>query len=134
MKYLIDTHVLLWLLFRPNKLLATQLSILVDPENTIYVSSISFWEISLKYGLGKLDLSGVLPKDLPEYAKKMDIKVLDIQVEEFATYYQLPSIKKHKDPFDLMLIWQAINNNLVLVSVDSKFRAYLDHGLKLLQC
>lgn len=132
MKYLIDTHVLLWLLFKPTKVSAAKLSLLKDPENEIYISSISFWEISLKYGLGKLDLSGVLPQDLPELALKMGITILDIDAKQLAGYHQLPDVNKHKDPFDRMLIWQAICNNLVLVSVDSKFRGYLEFGLKLL--
>ncbi len=61
MKYLIDTHVLLWSLFDTSKLSKKVYGILLDIENEIYVSNITFWEISLKYGIGKLSLKNILP-------------------------------------------------------------------------
>ncbi|MEE9327098.1 MAG: type II toxin-antitoxin system VapC family toxin [Cocleimonas sp.] len=132
MKCLIDTHILLWLLFNPTKVSDDKLLILEDPENEVYVSSLSFWEISLKYGLGKLDLSGVLPQDLPKLAQKMGINILEARAEEFSGYHQLARVDKHKDPFDRMIIWQAICNDLMLISVDRKFTTYTEFGLKLL--
>lgn len=132
MKYLIDTHIVLWLLFNPAKISDDKLSILEDPENEIYVSSLSFWEISLKYGLGKLDLSGVLPQDLPELVQKMDINILETHAEEFTGYHKLARVDKHKDPFDRMIIWQAICHDFVLISVDNKFKVYTKFGLKIL--
>lgn len=93
---------------------------------------ISFWEISLKYQLGKLSLSGILPHELLPAAAHMGIQIANINPIEFATFFQLPSVDGHKDPFDRLIIWQCIIQNKTLVSHDSKFNAYLNLGLQVL--
>lgn len=127
MKYLIDTHIFLWLLFEPSKISNNKLEILKDINNQIYVSSISFWEISLKYSLGKLSLQNCLPDDMPSYAKDMGLEIIDANSSELASIYKLPII--HKDPFDRLIIYQAILRKFVLITQDSKFEAYKEHGL-----
>ena len=129
--FLIDTHILLWLFFSPEKLSKRTLKHLEDPKNQISVSSVSFWEISLKYRLGKLGLEGVLPNELPSLATQMGIHIVNITADEFASFYQLPLMKEHKDPFDRMIIWQCICQKMVFVSHDSKFEEYDCFGLKL---
>ncbi len=131
--FLIDTHILLWLFFSPEKLHKKTLEKLEDQKNKISVSSISFWEISLKYQLGKLCLNGVLPNELPNLATQMGVQIATITADEFAGFHQLPLIEKHKDPFDRMIIWQCISQNMVFVSHDSKLDEYTRFGLKLLQ-
>lgn len=61
MKYIIDTHIFLWLVFDPEKLSNKKLAVLKNPFNQLFITSVSFWEISLKYSIGKLDIQGVLP-------------------------------------------------------------------------
>jgi PIN domain nuclease of toxin-antitoxin system len=132
MKYIIDTHIFLWLLFEPEKIDTTKLEILENPENSIYITSINFWEISLKFGLGKLELNGLKPDDLPDCAFKMGLKILDIDSKNMASFHQLKRVEKHKDPFDRLIIWYCINNNFILVSKDGKFSEYSSLGLKVI--
>lgn len=131
MKYLIDTHIFLWSLFSPGKISRHAAKIIKDPANRIMVSTITFWEISLKYALNKLELEGITPDELPEFASKMNFKLLSLNAEDAASFYHLPRIT-HKDPFDRMLIWQAIREKMVFISKDKKIEAYEEYGLKIL--
>ena len=105
--------------------------IIKEPGNRIFVSAITFWEIALKFSLKKLELKGITPGDLPEFANKMNYEFISLSAGDAASFYHLPRIS-HKDPFDRMLIWQAIRGKMVLVSKDSKISAYEDYGLKIL--
>lgn len=131
MKYLLDTHTFLWVLFDDDKLSEKIREIIRDLENEIYVSVITYWEISLKFSIGKLELEGITPDELPEQAQEIGIETLEISEEAAATFYKLPRIK-HKDPFDRLIIWQAINRNIVLVSKDKKIKNYSKFGLRTL--
>ncbi len=82
MKYLLDTHTLLWVLFEDEKLSNKAKAAIKNLHNEIYVSMISYWEISLKYGLGKLTLQGITPDKLPEKAKEIDIDTVAITEDE----------------------------------------------------
>ncbi|MFN0316003.1 MAG: type II toxin-antitoxin system VapC family toxin [Burkholderiales bacterium] len=129
MNYLLDTHCFLWSLFAPRKLSASARRAISDPANGVAVSSVSFWEIGLKFGLGKLDLKGVTPEDLPAAARSMGLDLLPLDAETAAGAGRLQR-ERHKDPFDRMLIWQAIRNNLVLVPHDREITWYQSLGLK----
>ena len=130
MDYLLDTHIFLWAAMTPGKLNDSTRLILEDDANTIYVSVITFWELSLKFGIGKLELQGILPDAFPAAAESMGFSVLPMNQEHAASFYSLPR-ENHKDPFDRMLIWQAINQGITLISKDSAFSDYCDLGLKL---
>lgn len=130
-KYIIDTHIFLWLVFDTDKIEPQKLEILKDPTNRVCISSITFWEISLKYNLGKLELQGLTPDELPKVAKIMDIEVIEIDKEIMASFYKLPKLLTHKDPFDRIIIWKCINDNFVLISQDNKFGEYREFGLRL---
>lgn len=132
MKYIIDTHILLWLIFDPEKIDAKKLELLKDPKNAVYVSNISFWEIALKYGLGKLELQGLNPDELPDVAKQMGIEIHTIDTKSMSSIYKLPTIAEHKDPFDRLIINDCIHNGYTLVSYDSKFKQHESIGLKIL--
>ena len=97
----------------------------------MFVSTISFWEISLKASIGKLGLTGISPDEIPGYALSMGLTFLPLAVDTASTFHQLPSIGKHRDPFDRMLVWQAIREDLVLVSRDRAMDAYGACGLSL---
>ncbi len=128
--YLIDTHILIWYLFEPSKLSKDVCNIL-ENEINIYVSLANLWEISIKYGLGKLDLNTLLPENLPEICLKYNFKILPLSIDEVSSYHQLKSFH-HKDTFDRILIWQAIKNNFTLISNDVNMSPYTSDGLQLL--
>lgn len=100
-----------------------------NPDNTIYVSAVSLWEISLKYALGKLELTNILPDNLPDAAQQMGLDVLSLEAREAATFYRLSHFG-HKDPFDRLIIWQALQHKMKLISKDAKFGDYKKIGLK----
>ena len=130
--FLIDTHIFLWLTFSPEKLSSTTLEQLQNRQNQVLVSAVSFWEISLKYQLGKLHLSGISPHELLPVAHQMGLKILDFSTQELATFYQLPLIEGHKVPFDRLIIWQCITQNKTLVSHDAKLTGYQTIGLNVI--
>ena len=130
MNLLIDTHIFLWLLFDPGNISPSQISLLEQPENAVYLSDISLWEISLKYSIGKLSLEGVTPDKLPSLAEQMGISFLSLNTKTAASFHHLPKLK-HKDPFDRMIIWQAIEGDYSLVSNDASFAEYKRLGLLL---
>jgi PIN domain nuclease of toxin-antitoxin system len=132
MKYIIDTHIFLWLLFEPKKVPIKILKVLKDSSNRVAITSISFWEISLKYNLGKLELDGVSPDELPKMAEEMGIEIEQIAPQEMASFYKLAKNKKHKDPLDRIIIWHCISHKYLLVSMDGKFDDYEEFGLKIL--
>jgi PIN domain nuclease of toxin-antitoxin system len=131
MNYLLDTHVFLWSLFDHKQLSNNAASIILNPENIIYISLITFWEVALKFNIGKLSLNNVLPEDLPNYAEKAGFEILDITAQEVSTSYKLLKIK-HKDPFDRLIIWQCIQNDIILISKDNEINEYKEFGLKIL--
>ena len=131
MKYLLDTHILLWAIMSPVNLSKKVQNILVDAENTIFISSLSLWEISLKYSLGKLQLRNLLPGDFIKLAEKIGFTFIDLSIEDAGSFYLLAG-EYHKDPFDRMLIWQAIKNNFVFISDDKEVKKYTANGLKII--
>ena len=121
MKLLLDTHVFLWMMAGEN-LSATARQALLDPQNALYLSAASYWEICIKLSLGKLQLS-------PQWAEVFDgeMKVnrilwLPVERSHCRSLLDLPQI--HGDPFDRLLIAQAQVENLTLVTADSSLRNY----------
>ncbi|MBC8185906.1 type II toxin-antitoxin system VapC family toxin [candidate division KSB1 bacterium] len=131
MKYLLDTHTLLWVLFEDEKLSDTAKEIISNSENEIFVSIITYWEIALKYGIGKLQLENITPEEIPLKSKEINIETLILSEKEVSTFYKLPKIR-HKDPFDRLIIWQAINENMTLISKDKAMKEYKEFGLNVL--
>jgi len=129
MDFLLDTHVLLWSFMSPNKLSSNVKRTFLDPNNTFQVSAISFWEVSLKYSLGSLDLKGINPDEFREYSLDAGFKLLDLSTEITSSFYLLPRYR-NKDPFDRMLAWQAMNEKFTLISKDKGFDDYQKEGLK----
>ena len=129
MNLLLDTHGFLWSLFTPDKLSKAALREIKSPNNDVAVSVVTFWEISLKYALGKLELTGVKPEELPDFAAQMNLEILPITAAEASSFHKLPRLS-HKDPFDRIIIWQAIQRKMTLVSKDHNFKAYHKFGLR----
>lgn len=129
MKLLVDTHVFLWVVFSPKKISGKAKDLLLNKELIKTVSAITFWEISLKFKLDKLKLTGVLPDELPVIAKETGFEILNLDGDTAASFYQLPRIKD-KDPFDRMLAWQAMREGCYLLTKDLGFAGYQNYGLK----
>ena len=124
MNLLIDTNILLWLLLNKQKLNEQQQKYLLEAES-LSVSIVSFWEISIKKsGRGFDDL--VLPKDWHTVFKqalvKHEIKIINISIEDCQLVQNLPY--HHRDPFDRMIIAQAMENNLAVMTSDKLFSEY----------
>ena len=132
MKCLIDTHTFIWAISDTDKLSKTTLNLIKSTDNDVFVSVVSFWEIALKTSIRKFFIDGIVASDLPEYARKMDFSILELKARETCTFANLPLKDNHKDPFDRMIIWQAITENMALISKDKMFTQYKDNGLRLI--
>ncbi|MEG4808243.1 type II toxin-antitoxin system VapC family toxin [Microcoleus sp. F10-C6] len=121
MNILLDTHTFLWYLEDSKQLSSKAAELLEDPSNTLRLSIASLWEISIKLNLGKLSLQNSF-SELEEVLQQLKIEVLPITFSDTECYLNLPLY--HRDPFDRILVAQAINHSLVLVSRDVAFDAY----------
>ena len=118
MGFLLDTHVLLWWLANDPKLSADVRETIRNPVNDSFVSAATIWEIAIKTSLGKLKQ----PDDLLTVLRDNRFQVLDISAEHCLNVGSLPW--HHKDPFDRMLISQALVEGLTIITVDNKFKLY----------
>ena len=130
MNYLVDTHILLWSFLETGKLSKRIKSVLLNENNAIYYSQISLWEISIKYGLKKLHLNGGTPDDFFTELSSSYYHCKTIDSKDLITNYRLPIYQK--DPFDRFLVWEAVRNDFVLISVDENIEFYKREGLKVL--
>ena len=131
MIFLLDTHYILWSLFEPGKIAEHVRRILENETDTKLVSGINLWEISLKYSLGKLELGGTNPGQILDTLLEAGFEVAELESRLLATYHQLPQSDNHRDPFDRLLIWQAISNGYTLITQDRKIEQYRADGLQL---
>ena len=125
MKYLLDTHVILWYLSKDANLSDNDKAI-VEAKKDLYFSIISLWEIAIKVNIGKLQIQRPISA-LPIELQYMHIQILPIVTKDIEIYSSLPFPNtpiKHRDPFDRILIAQAMNNSLSVVSRDIAFDAY----------
>jgi PIN domain nuclease of toxin-antitoxin system len=129
MNYLLDTHVLLWAFFDTEKLTNNVRQILSDNEDRILISAVSFWEISIKVNTGKLRLGSTTPNMLPGICERAGFEVIDLNAWDASSFFKLTA-SYHKDPFDRMLIWQALSNRYALISDDDNIRKYAFDGLE----
>lgn len=118
MKILIDTHVFLWMLSCPEKLNKKRLYELESPANEVFLSAMSIAELMIKSSIGKINIEF----DPLEMAKKMQLEILDFSGIHAMALGKLPL--HHKDPFDRMILVQALINKLTLMSDDFKFLKY----------
>ncbi len=121
MNILLDTHTFLWYLQDSNQLSDKAAEMLEDSSNSLWLSIASLWEMSIKLGLGKLSLQHSF-SELEEVLQKLKIEILPITFSDTKRYINLPL--HHRDPFDRILVAQAMNHSLILISRDSAFDAY----------
>lgn len=123
MKYLLDTHVLLWAAGQPERLSESVHGVLQDRQNQLYFSSVSIWEIVIKRGLGRNDF--VVDPRLLRYGLINNGYVeLTMTSEHALTLATLPSL--HKDPFDRILVAQAMTEPMKLITADAILAQYSD--------
>jgi PIN domain nuclease of toxin-antitoxin system len=118
MKILVDTHIFLWMLSYPEKLDKKRRYELEFPGNEVFLSAISIAELVIKSSIGKLRIDF----DPLDMAQEMLIDILAFSGNHAMTLAQLPLL--HKDPFDRMIIAQALSDRMNLMSDDSKFLDY----------
>ena len=132
MIYLLDTHTFIWSILETNNLSKKTIEIISNINNEICVSTVSFWEISLKTRIKKFSFENIVVNDFPKYARDMNFTIINMQEKEAITFHELPLKTNHKDPFDRMLIWQSIIKNMTMLSKDELFEQYKENGLKIM--
>lgn len=129
MKYLIDTHILIWLAISPEKVSKHVLEIVENPLNKIYVSTVSLWEIAIKLSIKKLDLKGLEIADLVQICDEQNLEIIQLPVSAVMRYRSLPIKKDHRDPFDRSLISLCISEGYIFLSHDTRIAQYKQDGL-----
>ena len=122
MRLLLDTHAFLWWLEGNPRFPATARRAIQDAANDVIVSAATAWEITTKHRLGKLRMAAAVAEDVPAAIATQGFEALPISVDDAARAGRLPG--PHRDPFDRMLIAQALARDLTLVSVDKALDAY----------
>jgi PIN domain nuclease of toxin-antitoxin system len=122
--YLIDSHVWLWAASDPHKLSSKATRILRDPDCKLALSLASVWEIAIKVSKGKLSLSSTdnIDRVVLNVNADLGVSLLSITLEHIHRTHELPWL--HKDPFDRMLIAQAISLNIPIITADPHFNSY----------
>lgn len=122
MRYLLDTHVMIWVLQEPAQLSAGVRDLLAEEDTEVLVSAASLWEAAIKQSIGKMKLPALASEWLPYALERMRIDVLDMKGRHALTAGSLPRL--HGDPFDRMLVAQAVTEKLTLVTRDKAIRRY----------
>lgn len=124
MRLLLDSHVVIWAMTWPDRLRKSTQQALISPENEVFVSAATFWELRLKVGKGKL----VLPENFTETLADQDFNELPVTWRHTSGLHLLPAI--HADPFDRLLLAQACSEGLTFVTAD---RLCLQYPLPLME-
>lgn len=122
MRILLDTATFLWVVTDAPDLSDDARELFVDPDNEVYLSSVSTWEIAIKHSLGRLPLPDPPAKFVPTQRKHHGIESLALDEEAALHLARLPAL--HKDPFDRMLVCQAVVQNLVILTPDELVSQY----------
>ena len=125
MRLLLDTHIFLWYITGDPRLPATVPPLNRDPANEVYLSVVSIWEAIVKYQLGRLPLPKSPAIYVPQQRQRHKIESLPLDEDSVTNLAKLPAL--HKDPFDRMLICQAMKHALAIASTDGAVRAYSAH-------
>jgi PIN domain nuclease of toxin-antitoxin system len=121
MAYLLDTHTFLWFISGDNQLPESSKEIIKNLNESCFLSAASLWEITIKHQLKKLEL-GISLEELFEFVDRNQIEIIPINSIHLLQLSQIPFY--HNDPFDRLIIAQAISENLKLISKDSIFKKY----------
>ena len=122
MNILLDTHIFLWFISDDSRISVNVREAIQNPEHQVYLSSVSVWEAIVKYQLGKLPFPEQPGTYLPEQRDRHQIASLPLDEQSVTQLSYLPAL--HRDPFDRMLICQALQKNLTIVTEDPLIRSY----------
>ena len=131
MKILLDTHMIIWALTDSPKLSENARKIILNPENDIYISVVNLWEIEIKH-LIKPDIIQMTAEKTADFCKQAGYKIIPLQENSI---YHLGKLSRpdteppHKDPFDRMLICQAVSNGMKLLTHDSLIKGYISENI-----
>ncbi|MGQ0570341.1 MAG: type II toxin-antitoxin system VapC family toxin [Armatimonadota bacterium] len=123
MRFLLDTHVLLWALAEPGRIPATAREWLESPEHQVFFSAASIWEIAIKVRIGRFKLP-VSVDEVAAAAARTRFEELPVRARHAAATARLPM--HHNDPFDRMLVAQALHEPARLLTIDRDLRRYSD--------
>ena len=124
MKLLLDTHIFLWLIDDDERLSEQYRQAIQNPNNEKFLSVISIWECVIKYQIGKLNFPSSPEIYLPKERRKHLIKTLTVDENSIAQLVKLPLL--HKDPFDRLILAQALQYNLIIMTEDKLILTYPD--------
>jgi PIN domain nuclease of toxin-antitoxin system len=122
LKFLLDTHALLWWLFDDPRLPAPPRQLIGDPGNAVFVSSASAWEICTKHRLGKLPAAAQLVRDVAGWTERAGFAELPVTLRHAQKAASWP--QPHRDPFDRMLAAQSVMEDLPLISRDTALESF----------
>jgi PIN domain nuclease of toxin-antitoxin system len=122
MNLLIDSHTFIWWRDEPQKLSPTSFAEISNPNNDVYLSVVTVWELQIKIALNKFTVKGGLEAAIKDEQKNNGFQILPVELSHALYLENLPL--HHKDPFDRLLISQAIIENMTLVSADANFANY----------
>ena len=122
MKILLDTHAFRWWVADDPQISTNAKDIISNPDNEVYFSVVSAWEIIIKVGTGKLSLSESPETYIPSRIASNQFEILPVQISHILRINSLPNL--HKDPFDRLLIAQSLVKNLSLITVDNAIVQY----------
>ncbi|MBF2088180.1 MAG: type II toxin-antitoxin system VapC family toxin [Synechococcales cyanobacterium K44_A2020_017] len=122
MAFLLDTHVFLWHISK-NPSLSQKAKEIVDTKSDLFFSVASLWEIVIKINVGKLQFDCSFESFL-DHVSVMNAEIIPIEIESLKIYLNLPLSPEHRDPFDRILVAQAMDYSLDIVSRDEKFDSY----------
>ena len=122
MRLLLDTHVFLWFILNDPKLSLNAHNLVVNPVNDILISTASYWEIAIKVSIGKFHIPGSFQPWIDHQITSNSFDVLTISIAHAAKVATLPF--HHRDPFDRLLVAQALTENIPMISADTLLDAY----------
>jgi PIN domain nuclease of toxin-antitoxin system len=122
MKYLLDTHSLLWLTTNDSRLSLMAQELYLDAGNDIFFSMASIWEMAIKSSIGKISFESNLEDFVEDHIKGNNIEILKIELPHILRIERLPF--HHRDPFDRLIIAQAIEDNISVIGNDTEFDKY----------
>jgi PIN domain nuclease of toxin-antitoxin system len=122
LKLLLDTCAFLWAIEGGAELSAAAREVLVDPANDVFLSAVSVWEITIKHGLGRLPLPESPERYVPAQRTRRGITALPLDEDAVLQLARLPAL--HRDPFDRVLVCQALAGGLTIVTPDPEIARY----------
>ena len=125
MRLLLDTHAFLWWIADDERLSSRAAALISDGKNEVFFSAASAWELVVKAGLGRVELPDPIERFVPDQLERNGFQALPIELRHALTISSLPSL--HRDPFDRMLVAQAVAEGMTLVSGDRAMKGYPVH-------